>query len=615
MTLTDQDATTIASICHRVDGMPFAIELAAARVTLLALPQIEAMLENRLGFLSGGDRVTPARQPTMRAMIEWSHNLLSDRERTLLRRLSVFAGGFTLEAAQGVAGGRGLESFDVLDLLAALVDKSLVELEPRGASNRYRLLEATRQYAAERLAEAGEDEATNAVHLAWYLARAEQAEVGLTGPQQSETLDELEAEHDNLLVAVATGRAAGTGDDLRLAAALSQFWLVRGLLSEGRDRLDDALGVHAEPDPLRLKGLWAAGMLACFAGDFDAAAGVGTEASRLARKLDSRRWEGRAATVLGLVASGRGQPLEAQRLQEEALACGREANDEWLVGFAETNLGNVLALLGRAADARTQYEAGLALRRRRGDAFGVSWTAFRLGVLATWDGHPVEAATLLEEARDRAASIGYRQGELLANLGLAELALSLGDLDEASSRCHESLARARELEETTGACVALAGLAELAVADGNADDAERWLGEPEALEADLSLATLAALLASRAAIAAARGDDDRAEALRREALAIRVELGDHRAMLEGLEALAVVAARRGRLERARVLLAAATGQRKRMGLPLPPRAESEVAAARQAIAAKALAETLDEDGSALTLPGVIELALIDGPGR
>ena len=570
--LTDDELAAIALICQRVDGIPFAIELAAARVNVLSVAEIAATLDDDLGLLSGSARSMSARQPTLQAMIKWSENLLSERERTLLRRLSVFAGGFSLEAAKQVCAGGGIESFDVLDVLAALVDKSLLETEP--GPGRFRLLEVTRQYSAERLVQAGEHAAVRAAHLAWYQSLAERAEVELTGADQARWLDLLEADHDNLLVALASGRDGAADGDVRLASALCQFWLVRGRLSEGREWLEDALARYSSPDLVRAKTLWALGYLACFAGDYDRANDVADEAYALARRLDSPRWEARADMVLGLAMSGLARPVEAEHRHRAALDGAGASDDRWCYACALNNLGNVLALQGATAAARDSYEESLTVRRHEGDAWGMSWVLFRLGVLATWECRYAEAAALLEESLQQSETIRFGQGILLAQLGLGEtLHATCADRD-ATGRFTDALATARQLNEISGAGVALAGLASVALASGDLDSAARWLNEPEAHAAgdpQRAVATRASLLRARASLAAASGDPESAEALSVEALRLRQQLGENRAIIEELEVVAIDSLRQGRTGRAATLLAAAARWRTVMGFPIPPR--------------------------------------------
>ncbi|HKA26306.1 MAG TPA: tetratricopeptide repeat protein, partial [Gaiellaceae bacterium] len=567
--LDDDAVDVIGSICRQLDGLPLAIELAAAQVKTLALPQIATTLE-RLDRLVDPSRPGQPRQSTLRSMIGWSHKLLTGRERTLLRRLSVFAGDFGLDAVQQICACGDLADADVLALLTALVDKSLVETDADPDVRRYRLLRATRQYAEDRLAKAGESEELRARHRAWYLSLAERAEGGLMGADQKRWLDELAADHENLRAAFASGGEASDHDDLRLSAAIGHFWLVRGRLSEGGTWLDEALERGASaPDDLRAKALCARGKLACFAGDLDRATEVAQEALAVSRRVESERWEARAKSVLALVAAGRGRLDEAEQLASDTVASGRALSDPWFTAYALNHLGNVLALRGETKEAKRSYEQALSIRRELDDAWGMTWTLFRLGVLGGWQDHTAEAISLLEEALERSRTLGFSQGTLLAELGLAEV-LHLTN-DQASARGHfaTALDMARGLEETTGVCLALAGLANVALASDDAASASRWLSQNETIQANRTPASLAALLRSRAILAAAHGDVDSAEAWHREALQVRAQLGDRRAVVEELEELALAARRRGDPPRGAELLAVAAAAREHMALPIP----------------------------------------------
>jgi tetratricopeptide (TPR) repeat protein len=503
-------------------------------------------------------------------MLEWSHRLLSERERTVLRRLSVFAGHFNLAAAQHVCAGDGLESFQVLDVIAALVDKSLVETESFEDATRYRLLESIRHYASERLDDAGESSSVSAAHLDWYLLIAERAEVGLTGAEQVKWLDELEADYENLRAALGWAcQNTGSRDDLRLAAALSHFWLVRGRLSEGRGWLDDSLDRHPTPrDALRVKGECASAFLACFAGDLDRAAQAATAALVVARQLRLRGGEARALVPLGLVSSGKGRFDEAERRHRMAVTAGHDASDDWVVSFALTNLGNMLALRGATSEARRCYEESLSIRRKLGDLWGLTWTLFRLGGLSSAEGRLDEAITELEEALQRSYHLHFGQGIVLALLGLGEVHHVSGDQLAANQRFTDALRKAREIEEPSNGGLALAGLAHVALATGDVEGAARWLQEEEADDPDIALATRAALVRSRATLHAARGSNQLAETSHQEALRLRQELGDHRGMTEQLEELALLAFHRGDLELAARLLGGAAGARLRMQFPV-----------------------------------------------
>jgi predicted ATPase len=571
LVMDDVATEAVATICRQVEGIPLAIELAAARVTVLALPKLASMLEDRLGLLADNSPAVVARQATLRATIEWSEATLSEQERILFRRLAVFAGGFGLDAAQQVCSGRGLEQFEVLDVLASLVDKSLIETDASSADVRYRLLDATRQFAAERCSEASEELPTRTAHVAWCLGLAERAEEELSGPRQAECLQELDRDYENLCAAMRTAVAGAAPDDLRIAAALGHYWLVRGLVSEGSSWLASALERREQaPAPLLAKALCAAAVLACFAGNYSVAEELASRTLAISSQLIGQRWRGRALGLLGLAHSGEGRVELALQRQLEAIDVERQSDDPWGTAFAINNAANLLALQGAGGAAYQYYEEALRIRRAREDTWGVSWTLFRLGSLVAWRGDFEHAIELLTESLAAARSLRYGQGTLLAVLGLAEAHELRGASDDAQQHYRDALSSARELEEPTAACLALAGLAAVAVARGDRAAAETALTADDFRD-DPSLVTRAALLRGRAQLAELDGDLATAEAWHREALLVRRELGDYRAVVEELEALGCIAYIVGASHRAAILLGAATAQRAEMGYPVPPR--------------------------------------------
>ncbi len=270
--LTPANAALVAQVCHRLDGIPLAIELAAARVNVLSIEQIDSRLNDRFRLLTGGSRTAVARQRTLKAAVDWSYDLLSDSERRLLRRLSVFAGGWTLEAAEDVSSSDGVERDEVLDVLSRLVDKSLVNADSdSGESRRYQFLETVRQYGRERLLRSGEAERLRDRHLAFFHELVQRAEPELTKAGQVSWLNRLHREHDNLRLALEGCLAAPERGDqaLEFAAALFWFWLKRGYFREGQEYLERALSASARtPSMLRAKALMSLGSLTFFQGDF-----------------------------------------------------------------------------------------------------------------------------------------------------------------------------------------------------------------------------------------------------------------------------------------------------------------------------------------------------------
>ncbi len=411
-----KDARTVVEVCSRLGGLPLAIELAASKVGLLSLEQIAARLDDSLRLLTDSSRVLP-RQQTMRATLDWSYNLLSGQERRLLARLSVFVGGCSLEAAEAVAGGDGVEADGVADLLSRLVEKSRIStgVTAEGVV-RYSMLELIRQHARERLEEIGEGSVTLRRHAEWYTALAEQAEPELNGPQQAEWLDRLEGEHDNLRAALGwtLGRPGGIPAEqelgLRLAVALWRFWYTRGYLSEGRSWLETALltGEGAAVS-VRATALNRAGSLAWAQGDYEQAIPL-LEASRdLFQQLEDQSGVASALNNLGLVALYRGDYDRAAPLFEESVALRRTMEDRRDLPITLTNVGVVTFYRGEYERAARVFEESLALFRLVGNGWGEALSLTNLGRTALEQGDHARAAPLLKESLELGRSLGERR--------------------------------------------------------------------------------------------------------------------------------------------------------------------------------------------------------------
>ena len=451
-----EQAPALVEICRRLDGIPLALELAAARVRVFSVAQIAARLDDRFRLLTAGPRTALPRQQTLRATVDWSYALLAEPERALLRRLAVFAGGWTLEAAEAVAAGDGVQPHAVLDLLAQLVDKSLVLAEEgRGAAGyRYRLLETIRQYAGDRLREAGEAGRTRDRHLAHALALAEAAEPELRGPESGAVLDRLEAEHDNLRAALEAGLAAGAaagpgaGDAaLRLSGALAWFWWLRSYHDEGRRWLARALDGTPVRSAARVKALHGAGWLAHHQRDPATARALLAESLRLARELGDRRTEALALHTLGRVAYYEGDAAAARALARESLAVAEHVGDPWLVAWPLHLLGIAAHLEADSPAARAYYERSLAIRRELGDQEGVGVLLALLGLLALREGELRQAHARLREALAAMRAVGgpWALAPLLAGfsrlaaaLGQASRAVRLGAFATAVSEAHHT---------------------------------------------------------------------------------------------------------------------------------------------------------------------------------
>ena len=417
-----RDGEAVLQICQRLDGIPLAIELAAALVGVLAVVQIAARLGDRFNLLTGGSRTALARHQTLAATMDWSYQLLSKAERTLLRRLSVFAGGWTLDAAEAVCSGDGIERTDVLALQVQLAAKSLVVVEGQNGEARYRLLETIRQYARDRLLEAGEGTTARRRHRDWYLAMAEQAQPELRGQKQAAWLERLETEHDNLRGALEWSSIdEGSAEEgLRLAGALWMFWHVHGHFTEGRGWLQSMLAGSPGASPTaRAKALAGAGFLAYRQGDYDGATALFDESLPLFRALEDSSGTAHALQTLGQIAVARGEFERAKTVLTESLAWCRQAGDRRVMAMALNTIGEVARCQEDYAAARSSYEASLALRREVGDRRGLVLSLGNLGHVALNEGDPRGAAALFREALVLAHELTYKLAiaEYLSGLG------------------------------------------------------------------------------------------------------------------------------------------------------------------------------------------------------
>ncbi len=434
--LTEENASTVAQLCNSLDGVPLAIELAAARTKVLSVGQILGRLEDSLKLLAGTDRTAPARRRTLRATLDWSHELLDGQERKLFRRLSVFAGGWTLEAAEAVGAGDGIEQVEVLDLLSGLVDKSMV-VAGAGAEGalRYRMLEPVRQYGLERLEESGEARGVRELHARHYLTLAEQAEPQLR--DQEAWLERLEKEHDNFRAALswALDRQEVRPDEeraevgLRLAAALAQgrFWNAYGP-SEGRRWLERGLARSGtSPGLVRAKALREAGWIAIFQGDFQQAVALLEEGLALYKELEDKPGVTTSLVNLGLLALHGGDHELARKLGQEAEALRQELADRQVIGFLLIFLGMIALDEGDHDRAVALLEESLALNQDLGDVRGVAMCLTFLGTTVLERGDPERAASLFEEDMRILRGLRDKTGTAYGLRGLAGVAALRGE--------------------------------------------------------------------------------------------------------------------------------------------------------------------------------------------
>ena len=409
-TLTPANAAAVTAICRRVDGLPLAIELAAARVKVLSPTALLARLDQMLPVLTGGPQDQSHRLRSMEAAIAWSYDLLEPAEQALFRRLSVFAGGFTLEAAEAIAGD-GATS--ILDLVTSLIDKSLLRrLDSGEGEPRFGMLATIREYGLERLAACAEVENTRAAHAAYFLALAEKAELALVGPEQGAWLPRVEIEHDNLRLALAWLRDHGGSEEyLRLTGALSGFWEIRGHLSEGQRWLAGALARRDEaPASVTARALRGAGVIAREQGDYAAAAALGEEALALFRRLGDTLGIARTAHLLGDTASDVGDYAHAEAMLEEGLTLFETLGDVSSMANMLNDLG-VVARRQRKFDlAASLFAASLARARVAGNELGVARTLSNLGHVAADQHDYPRAIALYRESLELQVEVGDLRG-------------------------------------------------------------------------------------------------------------------------------------------------------------------------------------------------------------
>ena len=439
--LTDDNAAALADICYRLDGMPLALELAAACVPMLSPQQIAARLGDALSLLRRGHRAPITRQQTLTATLDWSHNLLAEDERVLFRRLAVFAGSFTLEAVEGVCVDGG----QVLDILARLVDTSLVSAEARGEVTRYRLLETVRQYGAERLRAAGEEPAIRSRHSAWYVEFGESRDPEVPTSIIEVVPASLDVEHDNLRAALTWALAHEPGAALRLAVALWRYWLARGLFAEGRRWLEAVLTAVSEPSVMRARGLLALAVFDLRRGTGERLVEIGAETVAIHRAIGDRARLALALHADGVLAYMRGDWTRCWQRSEEAREAAPGADEV----EASTAFLQAMVLLGRhdlpaARVAFEQARAALAAVRS-GRPFFATMT---LGWVVE-DARIYFEETVLPGPR---VSAGQARGYVLCNL--AYLARLAGDRDEAQGLLDEAVSIFRALGDRDGESMA-----------------------------------------------------------------------------------------------------------------------------------------------------------------
>lgn len=595
-TVTNASAPAVAQLCMHLDGIPLAIELAAARVRSLSVEEINSRLDNRFRLLTGGSRTALPRQQTLRALIDWSYDLLNPVEKRFLSRLSVFAGGWTLAAAEPICSNADteveplIEDWEVLDLLTSLADKSLVVTEPQpDGHTRYRLLESIRQYARDRLVEEEGQATVRGRHQTFFLSLIEEAGPQLRGPEQGMWLHRLEQEHDNVRLAMEWDSGNDSdADELRLAVLratgiMMRFWYVRGYVTEGRKQLERALaGAETLSPEIR-----------------------STDATKSARA--------RAMRSIGVLAHSQGDYEAAQTRYEDSLILFREANDK-------QGIADALGTLAWAAYSRADYgaarplaEESLSVFRELGKKQQVASSLGNLGLIARCQGDYVAARQLHEESLGIARELGDRQGVSMSLMNLGWVAKQEGDWETARVMHEESLVIVRELGDKRGIALLLIHLGAVAHAQSDFETARSLIEESLALSQEVGdKQGIADSLNNLGIIAESMNDRETARSFLNQGLTLYQELGDKGGTAYSLEAFAALATTEGKLDRAARLWGAAEQLRETIGSPLPPAErgeyEQKVAEARTAFGEENFAP-LWAEGRALTMEEAIEFAI------
>lgn len=542
--VTNANAPAVAAICTRLDGLPLAIELAAARVKHFPPQTLLSRLERGLSVLSGGARDLPARQQTLRGAIAWSYDLLEPEEQRLFHRLAVFVDGWSWEAAEEVCMAAGRLEGDILEGLASLVDKSLLRQEEQAEGEvRFWMLQTLREFGLEQLHSTGEMEITREKHAEYYLRLAEEAESFQRGNEQVRWLARLEQEHENLRASLSwlleQARIGGEPGKqraeraLRLCAALSWFWFIRGYFREGQMYLEQALAfLEGVAAPVRAKALQAAGELAFFLDDYQRVEELVGESLALYREMADRVGMAEALDWLGNLAWARSDLVEARSKLEEAAAVFQAVGDSWKRGRCLTQLARVVAAQGEYELARRLLEESLALYRALGVQERIGWTLNLLAEVYFASQTDLEQArALAEQSVALSKEIGYKPLFAYVLSLLGQIRLVEGEQTLARQLVEESVATFKELGERAGIATAQIALA--------------W-------------------------VLAHEGDLPAARQIYRESFALLREIHDREFIPSCLEGLAAVAAAQGERAWAARLWGAAVALREAIGTPLPP---------------------------------------------
>jgi len=609
--LTDENARDVAEICARLDGLPLALELAAARVKLFSPKSLLARLDNRLKLLAGGARDLPAHQQTMRGAIDWSYDLLNEEQRQLFRRLTVFAGGCTLDAAHAVSGADNEDDLSTLEGITYLVDNSLLlQKEQPDGEPRFAMLETIREYGFEKLQASQEATAVRFSHAQYFLKLAEQAEPELTGANQATWFNRLQTEHDNFRAALNWALQNEQPEiAARLAVAFWRFWLVRGFLSEGREQLNNVLSLGSISAATRARLLTGAGTLAQNQGDYAAARDLFEQSLTIWREIADKRGIATSLHNLGWIAWRQSDYAKAHELSAEALSLHRELGDKQGMSHAVNNLGWVAHHQGDYAAARSFHEQSLALRRELGDKRAVAFALTNLAWAIHKQGDYEQSTALIEEARRMFKQLGDKQLLAFSYLITANMLHECGDQKGAEVLLKRTISTSHEIGSKYNLAFSLRVLGDVMLVEGDKSAALDLVEKSLMLFRDIGDRYGVAFgLCILANIMNEQGEYGRASAFLHESLKLRTAIGDKHGIIECLQGLASVALARNESERAAQLIGAADSLREILQIGLSPieqeKSDRMKTRARAALAEEGFAAAASR-GRALTLEEAI----------
>jgi predicted ATPase len=574
----EDNLAPVVEICRRLDGLPLAIELAAARIAHLSPQALLMRLSRRLSLLTDGPTDLPARQQTMRDTIAWSYDLLDESEQRLLRHLAVFAGGWTLEAAEAVCASSEAAAPSIFDGLNALIDQSLVTLDDYAEDEpRYRMLETIREFAGEQLAFYKEEQSGRMAHARYFLALAEEAEPLLTGSEQARWLESLEIEHDNLRVALDWAQTSGDADlGLRLSATLWRFWFGHGHTDEGRRRIQTFLPMLEQASSLLVQArvLYAAGALAFGLAVHDEARQHFEGSLALYRTLGDSTHVAVTLNGLGVIASSKGEYERALTHLRESAALHREAGNDALLAAPLMNTANIVRYQGRDAAAMAEaialYEEGSNIYRRIGNISALANGLNNLALVLAETGDPERAIELTDESIALAAQLDNPSLRAFALTARCAIALDEGEDERAWLLAAEGLELFRRAGDRDQIATTLINLGALEFRRGRYDRAEELAREAQTLlQQSGARRLLAYVFENLGDVARARGDLRQARMQYEESLAIRTEIGYVVGNADALKRLASLACAEGSWTLAARQYGMAAALRERLGVPMP----------------------------------------------